>query len=137
MKGGAWTEGPIRRKNSTGYHYFILNLSPDDICENICLAVPFTKAAWFNPLNGDITPTTITGDSIYVNLHSGASMILQTYDNDIEMTASTLQPTREPVHSHSLVLGRSSNPKNNPRLIRPSSSTVSRLGRNSATTVPV
>ena len=84
----------IRRKNATGYHYFIANLSPDDICENICLAVPFTKAAWFNPLNGDITPATITGDSIYVNLRSGASMILQTYDNNIEMTASTLQPTR-------------------------------------------
>lgn len=33
----------IRRKNATGYHYFIANLSPDDICENICLAVPFTK----------------------------------------------------------------------------------------------
>jgi hypothetical protein len=84
----------IRRKNATGYHYFIANLSPDDICENICLAVPFTKAAWFNPLNGDITPATITGDSIYVNLRSGASMILQTYDNNIEMAASTLQPTR-------------------------------------------
>ena len=84
----------IRRKNATGYHYFIANLSPDDICENICLAVPFTKAACFNPLNGDITPATITGDSIYVNLRSGASMILQTYDNNIEMAASTLQPTR-------------------------------------------
>ena len=84
----------IRRKNATGYHYFIANLSPDDICENICLAVPFTKAAWFNPLNGDITPATITGDSIYVNLRSGASMILQTYDNNIEMPASTILPTR-------------------------------------------
>ncbi len=91
----------IRRKNDTGYHYFIANLSPDDICDNICLAVPFKKAVWFNPLNGDITPASITGDSIYFDIRSGASMILQTYDNDITLSASVTRPT---THSKALTL---------------------------------
>jgi len=90
----------IRRKNDTGYHYFIANLSPDDICDNICLAVPFKKAVWYNPLNGDITPASITGDSIYIDLRSGASMILQTYDNDLKLAASVPQPT----HSKAITL---------------------------------
>ena len=69
----------IRRKNPTGYHYFIANLSPNDIDDRLPLAIGFKDAVWFNPLNGDITPATISGDSIDICLRSGESMILQTY----------------------------------------------------------
>ena len=86
----------IRRKNATGYHYFIANLSPDDICENICLAVPFTKAAWFNPLNGDITPATITGDSIYVNLRP-LWVSEQTWTTAARQQDSVYLPTRKSI----------------------------------------
>ena len=70
----------IRRKNSTGYHYFIANLSSEDINDRLPLAVSFKDAVWFNPLNGNITPATFSGDSIDICLHSGESMILQTYN---------------------------------------------------------
>ena len=71
----------IRRKNPNGYHYFIANLTPQDINETIGLAVPFKAATWFNPLNGDIHPADIVGAGlISVHLRSGESMILQTTD---------------------------------------------------------
>ena len=69
----------IRRKNSTGYHYFIANLSPEDVSERLPLAVGFAGATWFNPLNGEIIPASISNDSIDICLRSGESMILQTY----------------------------------------------------------
>ena len=74
----------IRRKNPTGYHYFIANLSPNDIDDRLPLAVSFKDAIWFNPLNGDIIPASISGDSIDISLRSGESMILQTFDKSID-----------------------------------------------------
>ena len=73
----------IRRKNDTGYHYFIANLSPYDIHDRLPLAIDFKSAAWFNPLNGETTSADIYGDSIDICLRSGESMILQTYNEPI------------------------------------------------------
>ncbi len=71
----------IRRKNDTGYHYFIANLSPNDISDYISLAVPYKQALWFNPLNGDRYAATITDEGkLLVDLKSGQSMILETFD---------------------------------------------------------
>ena len=72
----------IRRRNDTGYHYFIANLTPDDIDDRLPLSVAFKSATWFNPLNGDITPASVSGDSIDIRLRSGESMILQTYSEE-------------------------------------------------------
>ena len=72
----------IRRRNDTGHHYFMANLSPNDIHDRLPLAVSFRSAAWFNPLNGDITPARVIGDSIDICLRSGESMILQVW-NDV------------------------------------------------------
>ena len=76
----------IRRKNPTGYHYFIANLTPHDTDTTVRLAVPFQNAVWFNPLNGDITPARISNDGeVEISLRSGESRILQTdgtLDND-------------------------------------------------------
>ena len=79
----------IRRRNNTGYHYFIANLSPIDINDRLPLAVSFKEATWFNPLNGDIIPASFTADSIDIHLRSGESMILQTYDNSFESSSPT------------------------------------------------
>jgi hypothetical protein len=79
----------IRRKNATGYHYFIANLSPNDIEDKLPLAVSFKDAAWFNPLNGEIMPASISGDSIAISLRSGESMILQTYDEPLNQTVKS------------------------------------------------
>jgi hypothetical protein len=73
----------IRRKNATGYHYFIANLTPNDIDARVPLAVPFKDARWFNPLNGDITMVDHDGRNVAIRLRSGESMILQVYNDSI------------------------------------------------------
>ena len=84
----------IRRKDPTGYHYFIANLSPKDINDRLPLAVSFKDAVWFNPLNGDIIPASISGDSIDICLRSGESMILQTYDSILGNPRNSRIPRR-------------------------------------------
>ena len=73
----------IRRKNPTGYHYFIANLTPRDIEGDIQLGVDFKRGAYFNPLNGEIKPVPISlaDHKIHLSLRSGESIILQTYDD--------------------------------------------------------
>ena len=74
----------IRRKNPTGYHYFIANLTSEDICDYIHLAVPLKQALWFNPLTGDRYAASLTEkDEVLVALKSGQSMILETFDNPV------------------------------------------------------
>lgn len=70
----------IRRKNDTGHHYFIANLSSNDVKARIPLTVDYVDAKWFNPLNGDIYATNINENGIWMDLKSGESMILQTYN---------------------------------------------------------
>ncbi len=77
----------IRRKNATGHHYFISNLSPNDVDSRIPLAVEMKDARWFDPLNGEIFKADITPEGVYVNLRSGESMILQTYDYTLNDSA--------------------------------------------------
>ena len=75
----------IRRKNPTGYHYFIANLTPKDLYTGVLyqeLAVPFKDALWFNPLNGEITRAKIKDGKIQIELRSGESMILQTFNDE-------------------------------------------------------
>lgn len=71
----------IRRKNDKGYHYFVANLTPNDIMAYTSLAVPMKAAIWFDPMTGNREVADICGDSILVALHSGESMILETFDN--------------------------------------------------------
>lgn len=71
----------IRRKNDSGQHYFIANLTPNDVNARIPLTVTMKDARWFNPLNGEIYKTDINNEGILVDLKSGESMILQTYNN--------------------------------------------------------
>ena len=73
----------IRRSNNQGHHYFMANLTPDDQSGWLPLAVDFKDAAWFNPLNGDILAAQVKDHQVYFNLHSGESMILQTYKHPV------------------------------------------------------
>ena len=86
----------IRRKNATGYHYFIANLTPNDICQNIRLSIPFKSAKWFNPMTGEICDAHITDQNIEIALRSGESMILQTFD-DAYTTTDTKELTSKTV----------------------------------------
>lgn len=87
----------IRRQNANGYHYFIANLSPDDVQQKVPLAVPFKGALWFNPLNGDIIPADFDAYGINISLRSGESMILQTFD---EPLANTPTPVAKSIEKH-------------------------------------
>ena len=75
----------IRRRNTTGYHYFMANLSPNDIHSIEPLAVDFKDAVWFNPLDGSITKAQFDKDGLVINLRSGESMILQTYSEALSL----------------------------------------------------
>jgi hypothetical protein len=85
----------IRRKNPTGYHYFIANLTPQDIETDVPLAIAFQNATLFNPLNGDITPATIVNGKIHINLRSGESIILQT-NNEAQTPVQTAVTASQP-----------------------------------------
>ena len=83
----------IRRSNEKGYHYFIANLTPHDINENVNLSVNFANAMWFNPMNGERYMAETNNGKVQVNLRSGESMILETF-NQAEPSVSDL-PVRK------------------------------------------
>ena len=81
----------IRRSNATGHHYFIANLSPNDIDHFYPLAVDYKDARWFNPLNGEIYAAEHDSRGVRIQLRSGESMILQTY-HEMLSNSSPVQP---------------------------------------------
>lgn len=90
----------IRRSNDTGHHYFITNLSPNDINARIPLCVSYKDARWFNPVDGEIYKANITSEGVLINLRSGESMILQTYDSEqndgrVERKTETTSVTKD------------------------------------------
>ena len=86
----------IRRKNDNGYHYFIANLTPNDVDEDVTIAVPFEDALWFNPLNGDIARCNHDeNNKVSIHLKSGESMILQLFDKDLHANTSSLDKRSE------------------------------------------
>ncbi|MBR1484964.1 MAG: glycosyl hydrolase family 2 [Prevotella sp.] len=74
----------LRRKNATGHHYFITNLSKNDVEGRVPLAVPFQGAALFNPLTGSIKQASVDDGRVWLSLRSGESVILQTYNQSGE-----------------------------------------------------
>ena len=73
----------IRRTNDSGHHYFIANLTPEDKADWMPLAISMKDAVWFDPLTGDIRSALVNNNRVYVNLRSGESRILQTYDRPL------------------------------------------------------
>lgn len=72
----------IRRRNEAGYHYFIANLTPIDIDDVVDLTVNFTDLMWVDPLTGKRYSAEVQGGGkVRVNLRSGESMILQTFND--------------------------------------------------------
>ena len=80
----------IRRANDLGFHYFIANLSGQDVDTVTTLAVPFKEAIWFDPLNGQRYQATIKDDSIRVCLRSGESLILETFSSKTDTLSELL-----------------------------------------------
>ncbi len=85
----------IRRKNDKGYHYFIANLTPDEIDKNVKLTVDFEDAMWFDPMTGNRYAVEKNQGLVRVALHSGESRILQTFSKAEPACASVdIQPRR-------------------------------------------
>ena len=80
----------IRRANDQGYHYFMANLSGQDVDATTTLSVPFEEAVWFDPMNGQRYQVTRKDDSIRVNLRSGESLILETFSQRTDSLATQL-----------------------------------------------
>ena len=86
----------IRRSNDTGHHYFIANLTSNDVEGFVPLAVDFTSAIVFNPMTGAIADAFLDNEnSVWVGLKSGESIIIRTYDTTVSSGASTKQ--KQPV----------------------------------------
>ena len=69
----------IRRRNNEGYHYFITNLTPNDVHEEIPLSVDFRSARLYHPMDGRISPAQVRDGKVRIDLRSGESVILCTY----------------------------------------------------------
>ena len=87
----------IRRKTAEGWHYFIANLTPNDMEADVPLAVDFKGATLFNPMNGDITPAPINDGKVHLTLRSGESIILQTSNTPVKYAAEIPQPTGQTI----------------------------------------
>ena len=69
----------IRRSNPDGHHYFISNLTPNDVDDYVNLGVTFADAEFYNPMTGEVTRPELRGRSLRLQLASGESIILRTY----------------------------------------------------------
>lgn len=74
----------IRRKTTTGYHYFVTNLSAKDIEGMVSLAVPFVNAWLYDPMSGDISKAHFENGRVWLSLKSGESIIMQTFNEDTD-----------------------------------------------------
>ena len=67
----------IRRRAGDSYHYFIANLTPNDIDGTVPLAVDFRSAVWMNPMTGtEVQAAEIRDGQLRVSLRSGESRLL-------------------------------------------------------------
>ncbi|MCH5312262.1 MAG: glycosyl hydrolase family 2 [Prevotella sp.] len=78
----------LRRSNDNGHHYFIANLTPNDVCKRMKLAVDGKSATWYNPMNGDIVAADFNNDGVMVKLRSGESRILVVSNNAADNQAA-------------------------------------------------
>lgn len=72
----------IRRCNPDGHHYFISNLTPDDVDAFVALGVDDTDALFYNPMTGEVTRPELREGRVRLQLSSGESIILRTYHAD-------------------------------------------------------
>lgn len=72
----------IRRKNDTGYHYFIANLIDEDIDAVTPLAVDCEYAVWLDPMTGRGYEADLSDKGVRISLRSGESLILKTFNKE-------------------------------------------------------
>lgn len=94
----------LRRHTADGRTmYFIANLSPNDICRSISLAVPFRNAEWYDPMTDkSYTAETISNADgkreVIMDLRSGESRFLFTSESNIAPHDISQHPTPSAYH---------------------------------------
>lgn len=81
----------IRRSHTDGHHYFISSLQEKGVNDWITLAVPAESAMLFNPMTGEKGKAQTRKEGgktqVRLQLHSGESVILQTFNHALTETA--------------------------------------------------
>ena len=85
-----WGLSCIRRRNAEGYHYFVSNLTGEDVDGEIPLGVPFAEAQLYDPLTGAVSTAQTADGKVRLCLDSGASVIVRAYSR-----AAGLEPPAE------------------------------------------
>lgn len=89
----------IRRRNDKGHHYFISALQPEGLDNWVTLSVDDVDAMIFDPVTGTkgraATRTTDEGLQVYLQLASGQSLIVQTFESPVSADSwHYLQPQK-------------------------------------------
>ena len=69
----------IRRSNPDGHHYFISNLTPNDVDAFVSLGVDCADAVFYDPMTGAVTRPELREGRVRLQLASGESIILRTF----------------------------------------------------------
>ena len=91
----------IRRSNETGHHYFISSLQDKGVDHWVNLSVSAKDAMFFNPMNGEKGKAKLRTENgktqIYLQLQSGESVILQTFNHVLDHIAEWKYIEEQPV----------------------------------------
>lgn len=91
----------IRRSNDGGYHYFISSLQDRGVDDWVTLSVPARDVMLFNPLTGEKgkAQTRMQNNQLQVRLqlHSGESVILQTFNRALDKVENWNYMREQPV----------------------------------------
>lgn len=79
----------IRRVNNNGHHYFISCLQEKNVSDWITLGVNAKSVVLFDPMTGEkakaATRIKDGRTQVFIQLHSGESIIVQTFDYDVDV----------------------------------------------------
>lgn len=91
----------IRRSHETGHHYFISSLQAKGVDDWITLAVPAESVMLFNPMTGEKGKAQIRQQDgklqVRLQLHSGESIILQTFNHALPEASAWHYLQEQPV----------------------------------------
>lgn len=95
-----WGLQSIRRVNATGHHYFISSLQKANVDAWVTLGTNATQAVLFNPMTGECGEARLRQTDgkaqVYLQLKSGESVILQTYQQPLPDTKPWLYIQEQP-----------------------------------------
>ena len=87
----------IRRTHDNGHHYFMAMLKNSPVDEWVTLGVKAKSAMFFNPMTGKKGKAAVRENNgkteVYIQLKSGESIILKTFDNDVNVEEWTYYQT--------------------------------------------